>query len=103
MYSDFSWYRVGIPIHGFSIFERRHNFFMHTIRQLARRNALRRDGLADNHFHVPATNVIRPRYKHRTRTSDRYRHHGDFRLRGEHETAPLEWLDGAVATGSAFG
>src|SRR5262245_39379637 len=82
--------------------ERCDDFRTDSIRQLRRRNALRRNRLAHDDLHDAATNMIRLGHKDRARAANRNRHDLRFRLRCKHEAAAFESMDHTITARAAF-
>src|SRR4051812_30259684 len=102
MYSDFSWYRVGIPIQGLSMIERQHDFISNSVCKLRSRLPVRRNRLADNHINPPALYMIRLWNENRARPADGYRNHLSVASGCQHECAALEGLDNSIAARSTL-
>src|SRR5215471_2970408 len=101
MYSDLSWYRVGIPIQGFAISKRCHDLFMHSIRKFTRRQTVRRNGFANDYVYGATSNMIRLRHENRPGTANCDGYNRRFRFCRKHEAPALEWLDRSVPAGAA--
>src|SRR4051812_35887686 len=97
MYSDFSWYRVGIPIQGFSMSERHHDFISNSFCKLRSGLPIRRNRFADYHINAAALYMIRLRNENRPGSANRYRDHLSIGPRCQHEAAAFEGLDISIA------